>query len=67
MPHYVSPCICVSAQEWGKCTDMKALELSWHVPSEEEVLWADSLVQQFVEPELDELGRFMEDVSRLNK
>ena len=46
---------------------MKTLELSWHVPSEEEVQWADSLVQQFVEPELDELERFMQDLTRLNK
>ncbi|XP_043232367.1 proteasome activator complex subunit 4B-like isoform X2 [Amphibalanus amphitrite] len=53
-------------REWGKCTDMRSLEISWHVPTEEEVLWADSLVHQFVEPELDELELFMEDVSRLN-
>ncbi|XP_037083000.1 proteasome activator complex subunit 4B-like isoform X1 [Pollicipes pollicipes] len=53
-------------REWGKCTDMKSLELRWHVPSEEEVGWAAALVQKFVVPELDEMDRFMEDTSRLN-
>ena len=39
--------------------DIHKLGLKWHVPSEDELLLADRLLLEFLQPEVDKLKRFM--------
>ena len=40
-------------QDWGKPCPLDELNPKWHSPSQEEMLFADELLKEFLVPELD--------------
>lgn len=47
-------------QEWGAAGDIDNLNLTWHVPSLEELELTDRLLHTFLTPEIQRLRAFME-------
>ena len=48
-------------QDWGASADIE--KMKWHVPVLEELSFADRLMQEFLQPEIDRLENFMEESS----
>ncbi|KAF7252291.1 Proteasome activator complex subunit 4 [Varanus komodoensis] len=44
--------------DWGKPGDLRNLDIQWHVPSAEEMAFSFSLLDLFLQPELDKLAQY---------
>uniref|UniRef100_A0A8D2L1E2 Proteasome activator subunit 4 n=1 Tax=Varanus komodoensis TaxID=61221 RepID=A0A8D2L1E2_VARKO len=45
-------------KDWGKPGDLRNLDIQWHVPSAEEMAFSFSLLDLFLQPELDKLAQY---------
>ncbi len=54
-------------QEWGKPGDIHNLGLTWHVPSDEEIVAAQKLLDEFLADELTTLNDFSDGKVPLNR
>ncbi|XP_032233646.1 proteasome activator complex subunit 4 isoform X2 [Nematostella vectensis] len=46
-------------RDWGKSGDLDNLDIKWHIPIEEEKLFAKELLDTFLQPEMERVERFM--------
>ena len=55
-----------SYKYWGYSADPKNLEVQWHYPSNDEILWANELIEKFGIPVINQLNQFVDEKENTN-
>ena len=50
----------LSLQDWAVPADINTMSIPWHVPSQDELLFVDKLLSEFLQPAFDELKAFVD-------
>ncbi|GAB6022437.1 hypothetical protein CHUAL_006550 [Chamberlinius hualienensis] len=66
-PHGVSEDKTLPLKLWGKTMKVKDIKIEWHVGNDEEVQFAQDLVNEFLTAEIDRLTRAMEGKETLHR
>ena len=60
-------CVCCFVQDWAVPANMDKLDVKWHVPSTSELLLADRLLEEFLEPAVNGLADMMKGRKQMDR